>query len=180
MLWTFLQKVVDKLTNTFRKKVFREKITKCGKNLAIYGKIYLINQNIEVGNNVKIYPGVQFFGGGLIKIGNNVSIGNNTMIYASEDGGIEIGDDTIIAAQCYIIDMNHGMKKGQLIRNQENIAQKVVIENDVWIGANVTVLKGSHIESGTVIGAKSLVNNRIPENSIAIGIPARSIKMREG
>ena len=180
MLFSALQKIIDKVSSSFRKKVFKERVKSCGEDLAIYGKIYLINTNVIVGSNVKIYPGVQFFGNGPILIGNNVSIGNNVMIYSSEGEGIVIGDDTNIAAQCYIVDMNHGMKIGTLIRKQDNIAKKIVIENDVWIGANATILKGVEIKKGAVVGAKSLVNKNVDENTIVAGIPARIIGDRKG
>ena len=57
--------------------------------------------------------------------------------------------------------------------------EKVIIGSDVWLAANVTVLKGSKISDGAVIGAKSLVKGEIPENAIAVGIPAKVIKQRE-
>lgn len=52
------------------------------------------------------------------------------------------------------------------------------IGNDVWIGANVTILRGAVIEDGAVIGAGSIVRGNIPAYSIAVGSPARVIKNR--
>lgn len=61
-----------------------------------------------------------FFGDGLIEIGDNVDIGNGTIIYASQNGGgVKIADNSMIAAQCYIIDTDHGICAGELIRNQK-------------------------------------------------------------
>ena len=120
-----------------------------------------------------------FFGDGPIVIGNNVDIGNGTIIYSSKNsGGVEIGDNSLIAAQSYIIDMNHGTDKSDLVRNQPNTVAPIKIGNDVWIAANVTVLKGSVIGDGAIIGAKSLVNGKIEPYSICVGIPAQKIKMR--
>lgn len=85
----------------------------------------------------------------------------------------------MIAAQCYIIDMDHGMEKEKLIREQNNTAAKVTIGEDCWIAANVTVLKGSQINDGAVVGAKSLVKGNVESNSIVVGAPCRKIKMRE-
>ena len=62
---------------------------------------------------------------------------------------------------------------------EENTHAPVEIGNDVWIAANVTVLKGSKIKDGAIIGAKALVKGEIPENSIAVGIPSKIIKYRE-
>ena len=55
----------------------------------------------------------------------------------------------------------------------------VTIGEDVWLGANVTVIKGAVINNGVVVGAKSLVNSEIAENSIAVGVPARVIGTRK-
>ena len=118
------------------------------------------------------------FGDGLIEIGDNVSIGNDTMIYASKNGGVRIGDNSQIAAQSYIIDMNHGIARNELIKNQPNTVLPISIGKDVWIAANVTIIKGSNIGDGAVIGAKSLVNGEIEPYSICVGIPAKKIKMR--
>ena len=85
----------------------------------------------------------------------------------------------MIAAQCYIIDMSHRREKGQLVCKQENTIAPVMIGEDVWLGANVTVLKGSVIGDGAVIGAKALVKGTIESNAIAVGIPAHSVRYRE-
>jgi acetyltransferase-like isoleucine patch superfamily enzyme len=127
---------------------------------------------------VSIYPYVQIFGDGLIEIGDNVSIGTGTIIYASQNGGVKIGSNTSIAAQCYIIDMDHGMDPNMRIRDQKNTVATVEIGEDCWLGANVTVLKGSTIHNGAVVGAKALVNGELPPYSINVGIPARTIKYR--
>lgn len=179
MFFGFLQKIIDKTASLYRKCVIRERIRNCGSNLSVYGKIYLINTNISLGNNVKLYPGIQFFGDGDISIGDNVSIGNNSMIYASKGAGIKIGDNTIIAAQSYIVDMNHGIHKSELIKNQGYDVSEIIIGSDVWIGANVTILKGVKIGDGAVVGAKSLVNKDIEENVIVGGVPAHVIGNRK-
>lgn len=84
----------------------------------------------------------------------------------------------MIAAQCYIIDTDHGIHSGELIRNQKNTSAPVFIGEDVWIAAGCKILKGSYIEDGAIIGAMSLVKGRIESNSINIGIPAKKIKER--
>jgi Acetyltransferase (isoleucine patch superfamily) len=56
----------------------------------------------------------------------------------------------------------------------------VVIENDVWIGANVTILSGVKIGNGAVIGACSVVTKDIPAYAVAVGNPARIIRFRFG
>lgn len=144
----------------------------------ILGKIHIENRNIEIGTNVIIYSDVKFWGDGKIIIGNNVKIGDHTMIYASRRGGVCIGDNTIIAANCYIIDMDHGIEKCELIMKQEPSIAPVVIGSDCWLAENVTVLKGTVISDGCVVGAKSLVNRQYEPYSIIVGIPGKAIKKR--
>ena len=147
-------------------------------NFLLVGEISVINRNIKLGQNVTIYPGVMFWWDGKIEIGDNVDIGKDTVIYASKSGGVTIGCNSMIAAQCYIIDMDHGIKKETLIRQQDNAIEKGIIGNDCWLAANVTVLKGSEICDGAVVGAKSLVKGKVESNSVVVGVPCKIIKMR--
>lgn len=171
-------KVIQKLITKYRKLVFKKKIKCDHENFTLVGNVILRNTNLKLGRNVIIYPDVMIYGDGPIVIGDNVKIGNGTIIYASKNGGVTIENNTMIAAQCYIIDCDHGIKAGETIYLQENMVEPVLIEDGVWLAANVTVLKGSKIGEGAVIGAKSLVKGEIPENAIAVGIPAKVLKYR--
>ena len=171
-------RILRKTQSEYRKYIFKKRIRCDHSDFSLVGKVTLINSNIKLGHNVTIYPDVMFFGDGLIEIGDNVDIGNGTIIYASKWGGVHIGNNTMIAAQCYIIDMDHGIGIEKKICQQDNIVDKVTIGSDCWLGANVTVLKGSHIYDGAVVGAKSLVKNVIEANSVVVGVPCKKIKMR--
>lgn len=175
----FIDRCFRKIALMWRKAVFKRK-TKCKhNNFSIVGKITLINRNIKLGRNVTIYPDCMFFGDGMIEIGDNVEIGNGTIIYSSKcGGGVIIGNNSMIAAQCYIIDTDHGIKDGELIRNQKNTVAPIKIGEDVWIAAGCKILKGSEVGNGAVIGAQSLVKGKIEGNAIAVGIPAKAIKFR--
>lgn len=175
----FVDRIIQKILRTYRKAVFKKKIGCNHNDFNLVGRVTLINTNISLGHNVTIYPDVMFWGDGPIVIGDNVDIGNGTVLYSSKAGGVTIGDNTVIAAQCYIIDMDHGINKDVLISQQKNSVEEVIIGQDVWLAANVTVLKGSRIEDGAVIGAKSLVKGEISQNAVAVGIPAKVIKQRE-
>lgn len=171
-------KVITKLLYIYRHRLIKKKTGSAPKK--IYGNVHIINKNIKFGENVALYPEVMIFGDGPVVIGDNVNIGNGTMIYSSKNGGgVYIGNNTMIAAQSYIIDMDHGIKSDELIRNQKNTAAPIHIGEDVWIAANCTVLKGSIIEDGAIIGAKSLVKGKIEKSAIAVGIPAKVLKYRE-
>ena len=174
-LFLLIDRVFNKILRVYRNYAF---YAKTGNRANLVGRITLINRNIVCGKNVTIYPDVMLFGDGKIEIGDNVDIGNGTIIYASKAGGVTIGSNTMIAAQCYIIDTDHGTGIEKMIRQQENTVDKVIIGSDCWLGANVTVLKGSHICDGAVVGAKSLVKNVVEANSIVVGVPCKKIKMR--
>ncbi len=177
-LLLFVDRIKNKITRSYRKAVFKEKIGCKHKNFQLVGRVNVVNTNITVGKNVMIYPDVMFHGDGPIVLGDNVTIGNGTVIYASKNGGVTIGNNSMVAAQSYIIDADHGIKRDVLIREQENSVLPIIIGEDVWIAANVTLTKGSKIGNGAVIGAKALVKGEIPENAIAVGIPAKVIKER--
>ncbi|MFC4697749.1 acyltransferase [Enterococcus aquimarinus] len=173
-----VDKIKDKLLRYYNKKIFLLKINSKVQNCRVIGKVNCNATNLIIGNNVTIYPNVTFWGDGEIRIGDNVDIGYNTIIFSSKNGGVYIGNNVAIAANCYIIDSDHGIEKDKLIRNQRLVSGKVCIEDDVWIAENCTILKNSIIKNGAVIGAKSLVNKKIDNYAIAVGIPAKVIKYR--
>jgi len=180
-MWELINRAIEKWLRYYRKKVFLSKIGSKEKSVRILGKVYLNipigKGNVKIGKNVTIYPGVYFWGDGEIIIGDNVMIGKDTIIYSQER--VEIGNDTFIAAQCYLIDTDHGIDRDEKIYLQEDSVAPVIIGNDVWIAANCTILKGAVIHDGAVIGAKALVNKEIDEYGIAVGVPAKVIKYRQ-
>ena len=176
----FIEKVKNKLAGIYRKSLFRAKTGCVHKEFKILGKITLINPNVTIGKNVAFYPDVMLFGDGPIIIGDNVDIGNGTIIYAAKDGGgVIIGNNSLIAAQCYIIDMDHGIKSDELIRKQKNTVKPITIGEDVWIASGCKILKGSVIGDGAIVGAGAVVKGELPPNSISVGMPAKTIKYRE-
>ena len=115
-------------------------------------------------------------------IGDNCEMGDMTHIVAHEK--VEIGDNVLIASKCFISDTNHGNYKGINQCSPESIPSQrplvsapVKIGDRVWLGENVVILAGSTIGSGCIIGANSVVTTNIPDNSIAVGSPARVIKV---
>lgn len=171
-------KIVKRIINFINKQLLFADLGYRPCNITVMGRIYTLNKNVRIGLNVQLYPNVTFMGDGDIVIGNNVKIGNNVCICSSRSGGVFIGDDTLIAANCYIIDANHQFSKGMNISNQPNNIEKLEIGKDVWLGNSVSVIKGAHIEDGVVVGAKSLVNSHLVSNSICWGIPAKKMKER--
>lgn len=117
-----------------------------------------------------------------LEIGDNCTIGDYCQISASSK--ITIGNNVLIARNVYISDTSHGDYENEDIRCTPNvppnerplISKDVYIGNNVWIGANVSILSGVTIGDGCIIGANAVVNKDIPENNIAVGIPAKQVK----
>ncbi|MNQ97885.1 Chloramphenicol acetyltransferase [compost metagenome] len=77
----------------------------------------------------------------------------------------------------HILDYKHGPMNSSPPKAMGH-DKGIIIEDDVWIGVGSTVLDGSHISEGSVIGAGSLVNRYIPPYVIAAGNPAKTIRAR--
>ncbi|MDQ7047721.1 MAG: acyltransferase [Sulfurovum sp.] len=117
---------------------------------------------------------------GGITIGEKVYINSGCVLYSGN--GLKIGNHVLIGPNCSITPVNHSfMNKDTLIVEQGFMESKggVIIEDDVWIGSNVTVLDGAIIRRGAVIGANSLVNSEIEPYSISYGSPCKTKRYRK-
>ena len=135
---------------------------------------------VEFGERVHIYGEtfIQTGFGGSLKIGDNSHIHPRCQInaYCSK---INIGRGVQIAPNCAFYPYNHGIEPGKLILEQPLYSKgDIIVGNDAWLGFGVIVLDGVHIGKGAVIGAGSVVTQNIPDGAIAVGNPARIIKMR--
>lgn len=115
-------------------------------------------------------------------VGENFKIGDYVHIAAGEE--ISIGDNCLIASKVYISDISHGDYSEDPESSSPTTppderplnTNPIKIGDNVWIGDNVCILPGVNIGNGCVIGANAVVNKDIPDNCIAVGIPARIIK----
>jgi len=133
---------------------------------------------VTIGSDCTLSQGVVLKGyGGHINIGTNTFLGEYCVIYGH--GGVEVGDNTLIAMQTVIVSSNHTIPaKNTLIRSQSDIVAPVKIGNDVWIGAGVKILAGVTIGDGCVIGAGSVVSKNLPPYAVAMGVPCKVIRYR--
>lgn len=159
--------LVEKLTTCWKKLVKlnmetdREERNKiCKEIFGSFGKSTVLSpfrcdygENVFIGDNSFINFNVSMVDLGKIKIGNRVLIGPGTGIFTA----IHPTDPEIRAT---------GIEKGA----------DISIEDDVWIGGNVTILPGVTIGQGSIIGAGSVVTKDIPQMSIAIGNPAKVVR----
>lgn len=129
------------------------------------------------GKNVAIHPGVYFFNLETLVVGDNVTF--HPMCYVDSVGGMMIGNDVSIAHGTTILTSSHNYARADIAISDQGLNyEETVIENNVWIGAKVTILAGVRIKSGSIVGANSLVNKNIERNAVVGGIPAKIIKMR--
>lgn len=138
--------------------------------------------SISIGSHTHIFEFVviRAVGGtGDVEIGERCYINPHCVFYSGN--GIKIGNDVLIAAGTVIAPANHAFgNRDKLIREQgfQPTRGGVIIEDDVWIGSNVTILDGAVVRRGSVIMAGAVVNCLVPEYTIWGGIPARFIKER--
>lgn len=135
------------------------------------------------GTNVSLRPSTSvYFGLKNLSLGSNVSIPRFSHIFCT-DAPLTIGNNVIFGPAPTIVTGDHRIDViGKPIFSSydklpENDAP-VVIQDDVWVGAHVTILKGVTIGRGSVVAAGSVVNKSTPPYSISGGVPAKTIKFR--
>ena len=109
--------------------------------------------------------------------GKNITIGKNVFINAGchfqDQGGIIIGDGTLIGHNVVLATLNHGFRpedRGTLY------PAPIIIGKNVWLGSNATILPGITIGKNSIIAAGAVVTKDVPENVITGGNPAKIIK----
>lgn len=155
-----------------------------GKNVFIGDRVVIYRDTnggpVELGDRVHLYGDtfIQTGIGGSIKIGSNTHIQPHCQLSAYM-ATIQIGNGVQIAPNCAFYPYNHSFKPGFPITNQPlQTKGGIIIDDDAWLGFGVIVLDGIRIGKGAVIGAGSVVTHDVPDEAIAVGIPARIIKTR--
>ena len=163
----------------------------------------ITHNNVALGNHVYIGDRVIIFNagdGGPVDLGDKVLLLGDTYIHTAQGGSvrigrdthiqpcchllaykgsIEIGKDVQIAPQCAFYPYDHGILPGEMILKQPLTTKgDIRIGDGAWLGYGVIVLSGVHIGEGAVVGAGSVVTRSIPDGAVAVGMPARVIKMR--
>ncbi|MBQ7300523.1 MAG: acyltransferase [Clostridia bacterium] len=128
----------------------------------------------QCGKNVNIEKGAQFSSD--ISLGDNSGIGVNAHIASK----VSIGNDVMMGPYCFIYTSNHRTDDITTPMWKQGFTEPlpVIIEDDVWIGARVTILPGVRVGTGSVIGAGSVVTHDVEPYSIVGGNPAKLIRYR--
>jgi acetyltransferase-like isoleucine patch superfamily enzyme len=115
-----------------------------------------------------------------ISIGNNTHFNSGVHLNSSVGGSISIGDNCLIGPNFLARTASHAFRdRSRTVRSQGHNCLDIVIHNDVWIAANVTVIGGVTLSEGCVVGAGAVVTKSLPPYSIAYGLPAIVVSYRK-
>lgn len=160
----------------FGRKVRLSGNIKFGNNIWIQDYSSIRGKNIVIENNVFIHENVLIRSNLNISIGENTSINRNCCVLAK----VKIGKNCSIAPNVVIVGSNHIFKDPQFtIKSQGSELRGIIIEDDVWVAANVTILDGVTIGKGSIVAAGAVVNKSIPPYTIFGGVPAKEIGKRK-
>lgn len=161
------------------------------------------HNQLEMGQKVFIDDGVEIFQsyeGGSVELGDRVCIYRDTIIETGLGGSLIVGDhssihprcqinayaetisigsEVMIAANCALYPYDHGIAPNIPISKQPLQSKGgITIKDGAWLGFGVIVLSGVTIGEGAVVGAGSIVTQDIPDGGVAVGVPAKVVKMR--
>ncbi|KTD04513.1 chloramphenicol acetyltransferase [Legionella geestiana] len=145
--------------------LYKNRLKKCGRNVVF-----------DPVNSVITYESVE--------IGDHVFIGGGAWFSSSEAAPVRIGSCVMFGPGVTLLCGDHAFRERgvPMYFVKKDAPSKhsaaIDIKDDVWIGANVTVLKGVTIGRGSVIAAGSVVNKPVPEYAIVAGVPAKVIGQR--
>jgi acetyltransferase-like isoleucine patch superfamily enzyme len=116
---------------------------------------------------------------GDISIGDTSNLSMNCLIHSERS--VVLGSGVLIAAYCYLVGGgSHDFERADVpVIQQESLPSRgIVLENGVWLAARVTVLDGVRIGRGAIVGAGAVVRDDVPAGAVAVGTPARVVRMR--
>lgn len=144
----------------FRRIIFSYLIKRKAEHIS--GKIFIngfsrVNSKTRLGGNVH-FNGLKVIGNGVVEIGDNFHSGTG----------------------CLLITENHNFDHGEAIPYDNTfVTKEIVIEQNVWLGSNVIILPGTHIEEGAIVQAGAVVYGRVPRCAITGGNPSKVFKYRD-
>jgi maltose O-acetyltransferase len=137
-----------------RQTILQKLLGKVGENTVIEPPFYCVyGQNIHIGDHVYLNILCTILDCNVVTIGNHVMIGPSVQIYTA-------------AHELQAEARNQGLE----------VARRIVIEDNVWIGGGAILLPGVSIGRNAVVGAGAVVSRNVPPNAIVAGNPARVIR----
>jgi galactoside O-acetyltransferase len=142
-----------------------------------------LEQTINIGDNTMLSNDVVLScKNGRIDIGANVGINSQAIVQSTNGCEVVIGNDCILGQRCLIIGGgSYNVDSLDVPIRQQGIRSDggVILECNVWIGANVSVLGGVKMGSGSIAATGAVVTKSVPLNSVCMGVPAKVVRSRE-
>lgn len=114
---------------------------------------------------------------GDIELGNRVNIGFNCEVFSGSL--VKMGNDCLLAAYTYVVGGGHRFEEtDKSVLEQDHVSEGIELGDGVWLGAGVKVMDGTSIGDNTIVGAGAVVTASLPEQVVAVGLPARVIRNR--
>jgi acetyltransferase-like isoleucine patch superfamily enzyme len=188
-----------------RKFAYRLLLGRVGRNVTFgQGVVLRHPHKIRIGDDVVIDDLVLLDAKGTsnsgITIGNGVFLGRGTIL-SCKNGDIELGDHVnlgfyceifsgsrvivghhgLFAAHAYLVGGGHDFDRPDVpVIDQARSSKGITLQENVWLGTGAKVLDGVRIGRDVVVGANAVVNEDLPDRAIAVGVPARVLRTREG
>lgn len=115
---------------------------------------------------------------GFLRIGHEVVFGAGDVVNCYLE--VDIGPETIMADWVYVADFDHRFDRPGPVRTQGIVKTPVRIGAGSWLGVRATVLRGTTLGPGTVVGAHAVARGRYPDGAVIAGVPARVVRRRRG
>ncbi|MGQ9524315.1 MAG: DapH/DapD/GlmU-related protein [Armatimonadota bacterium] len=186
-----------------RSKLYRRLLGSTGRNVLFGANVVLRHPHkIHIADNVLIDDNCLLDAKGWdnsgITIGTGVFIGRNTIL-SCKNGDITVGDNTMLSFNCevfsgstvsigrnceiaaytYLIGGDHAYSRSDVpVAEQGLVSRGISVGDNVWLGAGVKVLDGVSIGRDAIVGAGAVVTQDLPDFSVAVGVPARVVKLR--
>ena len=134
---------------------------------------------LTLGNRVEMAPNCVLNANGILTIQDGTFL--NAACFIGCEESISIGKNVLLGPAVSVVDSDHAMDCcDQPIHAQGLVKSATTIDDDVWIGAHASILKGVAIGRGAVVAAGAVVNKDVPPFAIVGGVPARILKYRNG
>lgn len=179
---TLIRFMPGRIGSVFRRSWYKKYFLHCNEISIGMGCNFISPQTMTFKDSVSIGECSYFFAdGGFIDIAENTKFNTNVHINASVGGMIQIGESCLVGPNVVMRTSQHRFDDPSVhICQQGHTIRNIIIGDDVWIGSNVVVLGGVRIGSGAVVGAGAVVVRDIPSMAVAVGIPAKVIRFRDG
>ena len=156
---------------------FIGELKQIGEDVAFMQNVTIMSpQKLSIGNNVLFNVGVH------VQATQDITIGDNTHFapYCILYGPLEVGNKCAVAAHTVFASIGHTYDQPDVpFVDLPAKAGKIVLEDNVWIGANASIIAGVRIGTGSIVGAGAVVTHDVEPYSVVGGVPARLIHRRK-